>query len=70
MAKMLFGTIAVCAVVAVFIGIGVVIGGGWGASEAADDHTRLVNSCIESNGGSMTKAQFAACIDQARQGSQ
>lgn len=69
MGKILFGLIAAAVAVGVLIGIGVVIGGSWGAGEAANDHTQLVNRCIESNGGSMTQEQFAACIDDARAGS-
>ncbi|MGO1971609.1 MAG: hypothetical protein ACTH2Q_01495 [Propionibacteriaceae bacterium] len=62
MGKLIFGAIALLLVVGTLVGVGVVIGGGWGAGAAGEDHTRLVNACIESNGGSVTKDQLEACI--------
>lgn len=69
MGKIIFGTIALLVAVGFFVGIGVVIGSGWGAGEAGQDHTALVNACIDAHGGSVTKEQLAGCIDDARQGS-
>lgn len=69
MGKLVFSAIALLIVAGVLIGIGVVVGGGWGAGAAGEDHTRLVSTCIESNGGSITQEELEACIDRARQGS-
>lgn len=68
MGRIVFSAIAFLVVAGVFIGIGVLIGGGWGAAEAGEDAAVLVSKCIQAHGGSITQEQFASCVDQARQG--
>lgn len=65
--KVWFGLIAFAIVASVFVGIGVLIGGGWAADQAGHDHTAIVTACIDKNGGSMTKPQFEACVEKAEE---
>lgn len=70
MGKIVFGGLALLVVAGVLIGIGVLLGGSWGAESAGRDHTALVVRCIDANGGSVTTEQLQACIAQASRGDQ
>ncbi|PFG20713.1 hypothetical protein [Serinibacter salmoneus] len=68
MGRVIFYSASVIVVVGVLVFIGVVIGGGWGASEAGSDFTELAHACIGQHGGSVTTEQLDACIATAASG--
>ena len=62
MGKFAFGVIGFVIVVGGLLLIGMTIGGGWATGMANEEQLQVVHACIDNAGGSITKADLAACL--------